>query len=275
VTARILILAAHPDDPEFHAGGLITRHVQAGNIVKMISVTNGGAGHHVYQPAELIPLRKKEATAAGAVLGAEYIVWDYPDACLTSNLDLRETIIGEMRAFNPDLVLTHRPYDYHPDHRAVGQAVQDASYLVTVPLVVPEAPILKNAPVVAYMIDLFTRPCRLRADVIIDIQNELPMILNAWSEHRSQVYEFLPFNEGVLDQVPRNPEDQRNWLESFFLMHSGDRVGHFKTEIKHAFGRDANPTSIEAYEISEYAGRFDNAARRHLFFGEPSGVVEK
>ena len=155
---RLLILGAHPDDAEFHAGGLATIYRQQGHVVKMVSVTDGRSGHHRYQPAELARVRRAEATAAGALIGAEYETWDYPDGTLQPTLDVREKVIRAIRGFAPDLVLTHRPNDYHPDHRAVGQAVQDASYMVTVPLVVPDVPILARDPVVAYMPDLFTRP---------------------------------------------------------------------------------------------------------------------
>src|SRR4030042_663078 len=73
----------------------------------------------------------------------------YPDGELMPPLEVRRRVIREIRTFKPDLVLTHRTSDYHPDHRAVGQLVQDASYLVTVPNVLPEVPALVADPVVA------------------------------------------------------------------------------------------------------------------------------
>ena len=136
----------------------------------MISVTDGGAGHHRLPRDELVGLRRREAEEAAAVIGATAETWDFPDGALQPTLAVREAIIREIRVFQPDLVLTHRTCDYHPDHRAVGQAVQDASYMVTVPLVLPATPHLRRDPVVAYMVDLFTKPCRFEPHALLDIE---------------------------------------------------------------------------------------------------------
>ena len=161
-TGRILVLAAHPDDAEISAGGLLARHCRLGSSVRIVSVTDGRSGHHRIDPRELVAIRRAEARAAGERIGADYVTWDFPDGRLVACLEVREAVIGGMRGVARDLVLTRRPYDYHPDHRAVGLAVQDASYLVTVPHICPRQPALAADPVVAYMTDLFTRPYRQR-----------------------------------------------------------------------------------------------------------------
>ena len=103
---KLLILGAHPDDAEFHAGGLATRYCQRGRVVRMISVTNGGAGHHFRDSQSLVAVRREEAARAGKVIGAEYLTWDFPDGSLLPTLEVREKIIREIRSFEPDLVLT-------------------------------------------------------------------------------------------------------------------------------------------------------------------------
>ena len=143
---RLLVLGAHPDDAEFHAGGLAKIYRELGGVVKMVSLTDGSAGHFQRPPAELGPIRRVEAAAAGRVIGAAYETWDIPDGQLMPTLEVRERVIREIRTFAPDLVLTHRTCDYHPDHRAVGQLVQDASYLVTVPNVLRDVPALRKDP---------------------------------------------------------------------------------------------------------------------------------
>jgi LmbE family N-acetylglucosaminyl deacetylase len=125
---RVLVLGAHPDDAEFAAGGLLTAHRQQGSVVRMISVTDGRSGHHAMASGELVERRRKEVARAALLMGSEASVWDFPDGYLEPTLALRRRILGEVRTFKPDLVLTHRPWDYHPDHRAVGLAVQDACY---------------------------------------------------------------------------------------------------------------------------------------------------
>src|SRR5436190_6617183 len=173
---RLLILGAHPDDAEYHAGGLASIYREAGHVVKMVSVTNGESGHFRISGTELADIRRLEARAAGDVIGATYETWDNPDGRLQPTIDVREQIIRELRTFAPDLVLTHRLNDYHPDHRAVGQAVQDASYLVTVPPICPDVPALRRDPVVGYLPDLFTRPAPLRGDVVIDVGDRMETI---------------------------------------------------------------------------------------------------
>jgi len=132
---RMLIIGAHPDDAEYHAGGMAGLFARHGGVVRCVSVTSGGAGHHQMQTPELIARRRQEAAASAAVIGAEYVVWSNPDGGLQPALAVRDQVITEIRTFAPDVVLTHRVNDYHPDHRAVAQLVQDASYMVTVPLV--------------------------------------------------------------------------------------------------------------------------------------------
>jgi LmbE family N-acetylglucosaminyl deacetylase len=264
---RLLIIGAHPDDSEFHAGGLSTRYRELGHNVRMISVTDGGAGHHELRSEELITRRRQEAQAAGDVIGAVYETWDFPDAALQPTLELRHRIIAEVRRFAPDLVLTHRPCDYHPDHRAVGQAVQDASYLVTVPLVVPEVAALARDPVVAYLPDMFTRPYPFVPDVVIDIEPYLDTVVRMLACHRSQVFEFLPFNQGIADHVPNDEDEKLAWLRSWYLQLIRPRAERFRAALEDRYGaqRGRGVQFMEAYEISQYAAPLDDAGRQRLF----------
>ncbi len=264
---RLLILGAHPDDAEFHAGGLAAMYCGLGHTVKMVSVTDGSAGHHQTPPFDLARIRRAEAEAAARVIGAASETWSFPDGRLETGLDVRERIIREIRSFAPDLLLTHRTCDYHPDHRAVGQAVQDASYMVTVPHIVPEVPALRKDPVVAYMCDLFTRPCPLRGDVVLDVRDSLETIVDMLACHVSQVFQWLPYNEASGESVPDNPQERRAWLRGWFQRHIGPRAERFRRELIATYGekRGSAAEFVEAYEISEYAAPLDAAARRRLF----------
>ena len=266
---RLLILGAHPDDAEYHAGGLATAYRRLGHAVKMVSCTDGSAGHQSNDRATMAPLRRREAAAAGGVIGAEYVTWNFPDGLLQPSFDLRHAVLREIRTFQPDLVLTHRTNDYHPDHRAVGQAVQDASYLVTVPRIAPEAPALRRDPVVASMIDLFTRPCPLRPDAILDATGDLDSIVAMMDCHASQFYDWLPYNEQISDQVPQDKTARKAWLREWFLGKAAPRCERFRPELTAAIGAAAaaQVRVVEAYEISEYAGRTDEAHLRRLFPG--------
>ncbi len=264
---RLLILGAHPDDAEFHAGGLVTKYRALGHTVRIISLTNGDAGHHQLSGPQLAARRLKEMHAAAAVVGADCAMWDHHDGQLEPTLDLRWQVIRELRTFTPDLVLTHRTNDYHPDHRAVGNVVRDASYLVTVPAIVPEVPILAVDPVVAYLPDRFTRPNPLRGDVVIDVTAEIDTIVDMLVCHASQVFEWLPFNRGITDQVPADDVGRRTWLRAWYARHLRPQADRYRQELIATYGaqRGAQVEYAEAFEISEYAAPLDDAARGRLF----------
>lgn len=270
---KVLVLGAHPDDAEFFAGGLLAALKYSGATLRLISVTNGQSGHQSVPSSELILRRRAEAAAAGNVLESPYVTWDFVDGSLQPTLELRHAIIREIRSFAPDLVLTHRPFDYHPDHRAVGQAVQDASYMVRVPKVVPEIAPPKSEPIVAYMADLFTRPAPFRADVVLDASPFASSIVAMMHCHRSQFYEWMPWIGGYADSVPvsKSGEDitQREieWLGQWYEELTRPRVERF---WKPSYGNA--PRLVEAYEISEYAGKPSDETFARLF---PGGIVNR
>jgi LmbE family N-acetylglucosaminyl deacetylase len=266
---RLLILGAHPDDAEYHAGGLAAIYRRLGHDVRIVSMTNGQAGHHQRPPERMAELRREEAAAAGRVIGAQYVTWDLPDGELMADLATRHRVIREIRTFAPDMVLAHRPYDYHPDHRAAGQLVQDATYLVTVPNVLRDTPALFRDPVVAYMPDLFTRPCPLVPDVVLDVTEQAETIVRMLACQRTQVFEWLPYEEGVLDQVPAGEDEKLPWLREWYRRHMIPRAERFREELIAAYGpeRGRRIEFCEVYEISEYAASADLDLRRRLFPG--------
>jgi N-acetylglucosamine malate deacetylase 1 len=259
---RVLVLGAHPDDAEFHAGGLLYHHAKLQSQIRIVSVTDGRSGHQSIEQSSLVTIRRNEAARAGNVIRAEYHTWDFPDGYLMPDLPVRERIIREIRTFKPDLVLTHRTCDYHPDHRAVGLAVQDASYLVTVPKIVSDVPALRRDPVVAYMPDMFTRPNSLRPDALLDATESLDTLIAMLACHESQVFDWLPFNQQILERVPTDHSERLLWLKEWFLGMVSPRGPLFWNS-----DWGATPKLVEAFEISEYASRPTNSQKKQLFPG--------
>ena len=205
---RILIIGAHPDDADIKAGGTAAKWCALGHVVRLVSLTNGRAGHQTMQGPELAGRRRAEAEAAAAVIGATYQVLDHPDGELDDRLEYREEVIGLIRSFRPDLIITHRSNDYHPDHRFAALLVQDASYLLTVPAIVPDIPHLDACPVILYFSDAFTKPCRFEPHIVVDIDDEFDRVVAMLHCHASQFYEWLPYNAGYLDQVPQGDAER-------------------------------------------------------------------
>lgn len=96
-----------------------------------------------------------------------------PDGTLDDGIESRHRVIRLIRGFRADLILTHRPTDYHPDHRFAGLLVQDAAYLLTVPAICPDSPHLAASPVVLVFSDAFRKPCRFEPHVTLDIGSKL------------------------------------------------------------------------------------------------------
>jgi LmbE family N-acetylglucosaminyl deacetylase len=263
---RLLILGAHPDDAEFHAGALAAMYCRRGHAVKMVSLTNGDAGHHELAGAPLAERRRAEAQAAAAVIGAAAEVWEHHDGRLEPTLELRWQVVREIRTFRPDLVLTHRPNDYHPDHRAVGQVVQDACYLVTAPAIVPDAPFLRRDPVVGFLPDRFTKPTPFAGDVVFDAGPYLEQVVEMLACHVSQVFEWLPFNRGV-SAPPRDPAARRAWLRDWYLNLLRPQADRCRERLVARYGRQRGSMIeyAEAFEISEYAAPLDDEAQARLF----------
>jgi N-acetylglucosamine malate deacetylase 1 len=263
---RLLILAAHPDDAEFHCGGLAAIYRGLGHAVKIVAVTNGECGHHEQVGPALTQRRRQEAAAAARVIGAEAEVWDFPDGRLQPTLELRYRVIREIRSFAPDLVLTHRNNDYHPDHRAVGDVVRDASYMVTVPALVPDVPIVRNDPVVAFMPDLFTKPYPLQADVLVDVTRQFDTVVDMLACHRSQVFEWLPFNRNETADVPLGDAGRKHWLRDKLALRFRQMAERYRQHTVAYYGEAAARIQfVEPYEVSEYASPLTPELRKKLF----------
>jgi LmbE family N-acetylglucosaminyl deacetylase len=264
---RILLLGAHPDDADIKAGGTCAKWVAYGYTVLLVSVTDGGAGHQVLRRPELVERRRAEALAAGAIIGVEYQVLDLPDGQLVPTLEARNRVLRLIRESRPDLVITHRPADYHPDHRYVAQLVQDAAYMVTVPAICPETRHLDRNPIILYFSDSFKRPYPFQPDLIVDIDDEFDQLVSMADCHVSQFYEWLAFNSGVLDQVPEGVRARKQWLAERLRQRIAPLAKRYREQILQTYGdsrgRDVN--CIEAFEISEYGAPLDEAARAELF----------
>ena len=255
----LMIIGAHPDDAEVRAGGLAARCAERGGRVMMVSVTNGNAGHHEMEPEALARRRREEARRSGEVIGAEYLVLDHPDGRLTASIEVREELIGLIRRFGPDLVLSPRPFDYHPDHRAVGEAVVDASYLLTVPLIRPDVPILRTMPVIAYTRDGYTRPVPFRPDVVVAVDEYFEAKCRMAGCHESQYFEWLPYNRNALDQVPTGERERWQWHVHNCEQRFGFLADECRDGLLERYGeeRGRRVRYAEPFEICEYGRRPD------------------
>jgi LmbE family N-acetylglucosaminyl deacetylase len=131
---HVMVIAAHPDDPEFGCAGTVLKWAQDGRKITYVLLTSGDKGSHDpdLRPGRLAGVREEEQRAAARELGVQEVIFlRYPDGLLENNLELRRALSNLLRQHRPHIVLTIDPwrhYQLHPDHRAVGQAALDAVY---------------------------------------------------------------------------------------------------------------------------------------------------
>ncbi len=261
---KIMMIGAHPDDCDLKAGGIGIMFSKMGHSVKFLSVTNGDAGHQSEGGGMLAKRRAAEAKEAGKRFGVEYEVLDNHDGELIPNLNVRLQIIRKIREWDADVVIAPRSNDYHPDHRYTGILVQDAAYLVGVPNVAPDTPPLKKNPYFLYFQDHFQRPNPFRPDVAVDITSVFEQKIYALDAHVSQVYEWLPWIGGYLDQVPKGDAERKTWLAKTRAVTITPEV---RTSLEKWYGKEnaANVKHAEAFEICEYGSKPTEEDIKRLF----------
>ena len=264
---RIMIIGAHPDDMEY-CGGTAVKLTRRGHVVQFLSATNGQSGHYEKLGHCLVAIRHKEAQEAKRRLGIDsYVILDNNDAYLVPDIPAREGMMRAIREFAPDIIITHRLCDYHPDHRTTAQLVQDCSYLVRVPNFLPGTPIPKTIPVIFYMQDDFKKPTQFSPDIVVDIDSEAEIKLQSFDAHASQMYEWLPWINGNMADIPASAEGRYEYLRNDMCPSWANAADLYRDMLIRQYG-EAHGSKIryaEAFEACEYGGSHDLEAERELF----------
>ncbi|MFQ5856231.1 MAG: PIG-L deacetylase family protein [Anaerolineae bacterium] len=207
---RVMVVMAHPDDPEFGAGGTVAKWVHEGKEVVYVLVTSGDKGSRDLEmtPERLARLREKEQQAAARRLGVSQVIFlRYTDGEVMPDLQLRRDVTREIRRWRPDAVICQNPTTYyvngyinHPDHRAVGEATLAAVFPTARDhLNFPEHRTEGLEPHKVQKVYLNISP---DADTFIDIADTMEVKIEALWEHRSQFDD----PEGVADHIRERAE---------------------------------------------------------------------
>ena len=267
---RIICFGAHPDDAEYKSGGTAALWAKRGHHVKLVSVTNGDIGHWQMSGGALAKRRTAESAEVAKRLEVTSQVLDIHDGELLPTLENRRTITRLIREWNADIVISHRPWDYHPDHRYVGVLVQDAAFMVTVPFFCPDTPHLKKNPVFLYSSDRFKKPYPFEADIAVAIDDVFEQKVDALLALESQTFEggALGSAEKMANAPPASqPELRRSWLRERWDRRSSSEARRFRQALNRWYGADrgANVKYAEAFEICEYGRQPTSAEVRKLF----------
>lgn len=224
---RILVILAHPDDPEFFCGATLARWTREGHEIQYCLITNGNKGSNdpTVTPESLAKLRKKEQEKAAAIIGVKRIHdLGYDDGTLVPNLEVRKDVIRVIRKVKPDIVVSCDPTNFfpnegyinHPDHRAAGQIAIDAVFPAAGNgMFFPE--LITDEDLQPHSVDEVWLSLTGQPNITLDITNFFEIKLNALHEHKSQIGDPETFDIRMRKtrQTKDSTEESPRYEESF------------------------------------------------------------
>jgi LmbE family N-acetylglucosaminyl deacetylase len=187
---RILAIHAHPDDVEILAGGTLARLSGAGHSITIVTMTPGDCGSKHHSADEIAEIRRAEAKAAAALIGADYLCAELRDMAIFNDDAARRKTTEILRMVQPEIVITSAPSDYHCDHEATSALVRDACFAAPAPNYHSgTASPLPQIPHLYFMdpvegLDRDARP--LAPDFIVDVTSTFETKKNMLACHNSQ-----------------------------------------------------------------------------------------
>jgi LmbE family N-acetylglucosaminyl deacetylase len=268
---RIIVFGAHPDDAEYKTAGTAVKWARLGHHVKLVSVTNGDIGHWKEAGGPLAQRRAAEVAACAKKLGVTSQVLDIHDGELLPTLENRKLITRVIREWKADIVIAHRPWDYHPDHRYVGVLLQDAAFMVTVPFIVPDVAPLKKNPVFLYSSDGFQKPYPFTPDIAVSVDDSFEQKLDGLHELTSQAYEGGASGsaEYVEKEVPAASDEvaRRAWLKRRWGARQSNEAEKYRELLVKLYGEEKGKAVkyAETFEVCEYGRRPSAKEIKELF----------
>ena len=269
---RVIVFGAHPDDAEIKVGGVAAQWAARGHKVKFVATTNGDIGHARMAGGELARRRAAEVEEAARLLGIEATeVLDIHDGELMPTLENRREIVRLIREWRADLVISHRPNDYHPDHRYTGILVQDAAFMVIVSHFLPSVPQLARNPVFMFCEDGFQKPNPFEPDIVVSIDDTIQRKTDALWALESQVESLWATGdfERVVP-VPTDPAERaarKALLAERFQQRAQRTADRFRDQLIELYGEAAGRRVryAEAFELCEYGRQPSRSELKGLF----------
>jgi LmbE family N-acetylglucosaminyl deacetylase len=223
---KILVILAHPDDPEFFCGATLARWAKAGHEIHYFLLTCGDKGFDDDQAnaEQICRTRHAEQNAAAAIIGVKTVRFlDLEDGYLLPTIELRREIVRAIRQTRPDILVTCDPthlfagdyYINHPDHRYAGQAVLDAVFpAASNPFFFPE--LIQNEGLLPHKprevwISLTGNPT-----VTLDVTDTWEIKIRALKEHKSQIGNPNEFEERMRARKSEKSTEENEYFEEKF-----------------------------------------------------------
>ena len=264
---RIIAFGAHPDDAELKAAGVAALWAAQGHKVKFVSMTNGDVGHFSQAGGPLAQRRRAEVQACARILGIETEVLDIHDGELMPSLENRRTVARLIRSWQADIVMGHRPYDYHADHRYTGVLLDDAAVLVVAPFFTPDTPPTARNPHFFYYSDGFERPDRFVPSVVVDIDAAAEKKWRCISAMPSQFGDRDSWQGRTRPDVPEGDAERAAYLLDLAKQRTAAVADQYRDRLvaRYGEGRGRNVQYAEAFELSQYGRGASDEELRSLF----------
>jgi N-acetylglucosamine malate deacetylase 1 len=263
---RVIAFGAHPDDAELKAAGVAAMWAARGHKVKFVAMTNGDVGHFEMAGGPLARRRKAEVGECARILGIETEVLDIHDGELMPSLENRKTVARLIREWQADIVLSHRPNDYHPDHRYTGVLADDAAVLVVAPFFTPDTPPTPRNPVFMHYSDDFQQPTPFRADIVVPIDEAAEKKWNCVSAMPSQFGDKDSWQGRTLPNVPAGDRERPAYLLDLFKQRNVAVADKYRDRLKTLHGeRGGKARYAEAFELCQYGRQASIDELRKMF----------
>jgi LmbE family N-acetylglucosaminyl deacetylase len=251
---RIIAFGAHPDDAELKFAGTAALFAAQGAKVKLVALTNGDVGHFSQAGGPLAQRRKAEVEACHAKLGVATDVLDIHDGELMPDLETRKKVANLIRDWQADIVLSHRPWDYHPDHRAVGKLAEDAAVVVAAPFFAPYTPPTKKNPIFLFYSDPFLKPYPFDPILAVGFDEVAQKKWDCIGDLPSQFADADSWQARYRANVPTDEAGRKAFLMDGVKQRSADVANQYRALLLKLYGEQKGRAVkyAEAFELNQY-----------------------
>lgn len=251
---RIVAFGAHPDDAELKFAGTAALLAAQGHKVKLVALTNGDVGHFSQAGGPLAQRRKAEVEACHAKLGVDTAVLDIHDGELMPDLETRKKVVHLIREWQADIVLSHRPWDYHPDHRAVGKLAEDAAVVVAAPFFAPYTPATPRNPIFLFYSDTFLKPYPFDPIIAVAFDEVAQKKWDCIAAMPSQFGDADSWQARYRPNVPADEAARKAVLLEGVKQRSADVANQYRSLLVQLYGEQKGRAIryAEAFELNQY-----------------------
>lgn len=266
---RIIAFGAHPDDAELKAGGVATMWAAQGHKVKFVAMTNGDIGHFKEAGAPLANRRRAEVAECARIFGIETEVLDIHDGELMPTMENRRKVADLIREWQADIVLCHRPYDYHPDHRYTGELVQDAAVVVVAPFFSTNTNPTKRNPVFMFYSDGFKKPYPFDPAIVVDIGSAAENKWQCIEAMPSQFADEHSWQASYRSDIPKDPESRKAHILELVKKNNEAVADQYREKLIELYGQEKGNAVkyAEAFELCQYGTQLSTEQLKALFPG--------